>query len=62
MCGDLGCVVVGGGVPTNNEPIKVAPSKEFVESLFLPCRNGGAGRGLIPPTRGGRPCLSKECR
>lgn len=55
-------MVVGGGLPTNNVPIKQSPRKEVIEGLFLPHQNGGVGRGLLPPIIEGRPCSFKEHR
>lgn len=60
LCGEWWGVVVGGKVPTNNEPVKGTPSKKAKEGACLLHHNRGIGRELIPSTIGVRPCNHRE--
>lgn len=60
LCGEWVSVAVSGRVPTNNELVNVAPSKEAEEGACLLHCNVGVGRWSIPPTIGGRPYSHRE--
>lgn len=53
-------MAIGGGVPTNNEPVNATPRKEVEEGACLLHHNAGVGRGSVPPMIGGRSYNHKE--
>lgn len=56
LWGKWGVVALGGGIPTNNEPVNDALSKDDGRGACLQCRCEGVGRGSTPPKIRGRPC------
>lgn len=62
LCCECYVVEIGGGVPTRNDPINVAPSKEVEEGDFLLHLLRGVGRGSITPSIGVMPCSHIERR
>ena len=53
------CGIWGWGA-NYNEPVNATHSKEAKEGDFPLHLHGGVGRGFIPPTIGGRPCIQRE--